>query len=100
MGTLRLAEVVGLGKARSGRKPYNGDPGYVCSRRNDINREWVVIYDAQQCPGQFDDSDGRWVAMCMKHETICNSASLKSARPFLKFPEFCEECMADCGDEK
>ncbi|MBI4397292.1 MAG: hypothetical protein HY548_09365 [Elusimicrobia bacterium] len=76
----------------SRRKPYNEYAGYVCSRRNQINGGWVVIYKAEEAG--LDPAGGPWVAVCETHKTVCNTASLPKARPFLKIPEFCEECMS------
>lgn len=75
----------------SKRKPYNDLAGYVASRHNLINNGWVVIYlaDAQG----LDPAGGKYVVVCETHNTLCNFPSLKKARPFLKYPEFCEDCM-------
>lgn len=77
----------------SKRKPYNNKAGYVASRRNDINQGWVVIYVAAD--QGIDTSDGKYAVVCEKHSTICNTSSIPKARPFLKRPEFCEECMSE-----
>ncbi len=79
--------------SKSKRKPYNHFAGYIASRRNVINRGWVVIYYA--AAQGLDESGGRYAVVCETHNTICNTTSLKLARPFLKIPEFCEECMKD-----
>lgn len=77
----------------SKRKPHNDLAGYVASRRNEINRNWVVIAEAE---AQHLDGDGdRWAVMCMEHSTVVFMPSVKKARPLLKLPEFCEECMAE-----
>lgn len=77
--------------ARSRRKPYNDRAGYVASRRNDINRGWVVIYRAAE---QGIDVDGdRYAVVCETHATIVGMPSVPKCRPFLKIPEFCEACM-------
>lgn len=78
---------------QSKRKPYNHLAGYVASRHNLINNGWVVIYKAKEAG--LDPSGGPWVTSCELHNVVCNTTSLKLARPFLKFPEFCEECMVD-----
>lgn len=75
----------------SNRKPYNDRIGYIASRHNDVNGGWVVIYDAK---AQNVDVDGRYVVSCETHGTLTGATSLPKARPFLKVPEFCEECMA------
>ncbi len=77
----------------SKRKPYNDRAGYIASRRNEINRGWVVIYIAKQ--QKLDTSDGKYAIVCEKHSVICNTTSIPKARPFLKYPEFCERCMDD-----
>lgn len=77
----------------SKRKPYNDKAGYVCSRRNEINRGWVVVYIAEE--QGIDVGPDRYAVVCETHATICGASSIPKARPFLKYPEFCEECMAD-----
>lgn len=77
----------------SKRKPYNNKAGYVASRRNDINQGWVVIYVAAD--QGIDTRDGRYAVVCEEHSTICNTSSIPKARPFLRRPEFCEECMSE-----
>ena len=79
---------------RSTRKPYNDRAGYVASRRNTINRGWVVIYRAAD---QGIDVDGNtYAVVCESHGTIVGVNSIPKARPFLKYPEFCEACMEGC----
>lgn len=75
----------------SKRKPYNDMAGYVCSRRNEVNRNWVVICDAAE--QGLDTDGGRWVVLCIEHGTLVNVTSVKLGRPLLKIPDFCEECM-------
>jgi hypothetical protein len=75
----------------SKRKPFNDCAGYIASRRNVINNGWVVIYLAAEA--KLDESGGKYAVVCETHNTICNVTSMKLARPFLKIPEFCEECM-------
>ncbi len=77
----------------SKRKPFNDRAGYVASRKNNINRGWVVIYIATQ--QGLDNSDGKYAVVCEKHSIICNTSSIPKARPFLKHPEFCEQCVDD-----
>ena len=77
----------------SNRKPYGDLAGYKCSRRNVVNRHWVVICEAE---AQGLDGDGqRWAVMCMEHSTVTFMPSVAKARPLLKVPDFCEECMKD-----
>lgn len=75
----------------SNRKPYNDRAGYIASRRNEINRGWIVIYEASE---QGLDVDGRYAVVCETHNTVCGTTSIPKARPFLKIPEFCEPCMS------
>lgn len=75
----------------SNKKPYNDRAGYVASRHNMINNGWVVIYFAKE--QGLDDSAGKYATVCETHNTILQTTSLPKARPLLKFPEFCEECM-------
>ena len=76
----------------STRKPYNCCAGYIASRRNDINRGWVVIYDARK--QHLDETDGRYAVVCETHHVLVNVTSMLKARLLLKFPGFCEACMS------
>jgi hypothetical protein len=75
----------------SNRKPYNENAGYVASRHNIINYGWVVIYVAAE--QGIDVGTDKYATVCEKHGTTCGTTSVARARSFLKFPEFCEECM-------
>ena len=77
----------------SARKPYNDNAGYIASRHNEINNGWVVIYVAAE--QGIDVGVDKYATVCCLHGTICGTSSVPKARPFLKFPEFCEECMND-----
>ena len=84
----------------STRKPYNDNAGYIASRHNQINGGWVVIYVAaeQGIDAGYDPLTGKdykYATVCETHATICGTSSIPKARPFLKFPEFCEACMDD-----
>lgn len=85
------------------RKPYNDRAGYVVSRRNDVNRGWVVIYVAaeQGIDAGVDPSSGRpykYIASCETHDVFVGGTSIPSLRSCLKVPDFCEECMACARD--
>ena len=80
------------------RKPYNTRAGYIASRRNAVNRGWVVIYNAKEAG--IDDAGGKYAVVCEEHGTILNTSSVPKARPLLKYPEFCEDCRRDAGDEE
>lgn len=73
------------------RKPFNTKLGYIASRHNMINNGWVVIYQSRE--QGLDIGAGKYAVVCETHNTIFQTTSLPKARPFLKFPEFCEECM-------
>lgn len=77
----------------SKRKPYNDDVGYIASRRNEINGGWVVIYVAAE--QGIDAGTDKYATVCWTHSTICGTSSISKARPFLKYPEFCEQCMEE-----
>ena len=81
----------GLKSEVSNRKPYNNKAGYIASRHNLINNGWVVIYLAEA--QGFDPKDGKYLVSCELHNTNTQVTSLPKARPCLKYPDFCEECM-------
>ena len=80
-------------KNSSKRKPFNDRAGYIASRHNEINRGWVVIYEAEK--QGLDPSGGKYAVVCETHHTVVNVTSIPKARPCLKIPDFCEECMKD-----
>ena len=75
----------------SERKPYNDTAGYIASRHNMINAGWVVIYLAKE--QGLDDSQGKYAVSCELHNVLTYTSSLPKARPLLKYPDFCEECI-------
>lgn len=77
---------------KSNRKPFNDKVGYVASRHNNWNGGWVVIYLAKE--QGLDEMAGKYAVVCEMHSTILQTTSLPKARPLLKYPEFCEQCVA------
>jgi hypothetical protein len=41
----------------------------------------------------MEAENGKYLVVCEKHNTNIQTTSLVKARPFLKYPEFCESCM-------
>lgn len=82
----------------SRRKPMNDRAGYVASRRNPITGGWNVIYRASEAG--LDPSGGPWVVSCEEHGVVCNHKNLPGARSSMKWPGFCEACMALAAKEK
>lgn len=76
---------------KSRRKPYNDRAGYVASRRNDINNGWVVIYVADEAGLDVGE---KYAVSCETHNVLAGVSSIPKARPSLKVPDFCEECMS------
>lgn len=77
------------------RKPFNDCAGYIASRRNEINQGHVTIYIAAE--QGIDVGTDKYAVVCETHGTILGTTSIPKARPFLKIPEFCEECMKGYG---
>ena len=75
---------------KSVRKPFNNRMGYIASRRNLINNNWVVIYESVL--QGLDIAGGKYAVVCEAHNTIYQTTSIPKARPFLKYPEFCKDC--------
>lgn len=72
--------------------PHAGNAGFAEGRRSTLGG-WVTLYVAAE---QGIDVDGnRYAVVCEKHATICGVNSKASGRPFLRLPEFCEECMTE-----
>ena len=75
------------------RKQHNGEAGYVAERMSPFfPGKKVVIYKAEE---QGMDVDGcKYAVVCDQHGSIVGTSSLPDARGFMKYPEFCEPCMA------
>lgn len=72
------------------RKPCNDWAGYVASLRNRITGDYTVIVRAKE--HGIDDAGGKYAVICNRHGSILNVSSIPKARPFMKEPEFCEDC--------
>lgn len=75
---------------QSRRKPCNNWAGYIASRRNALTGDFTVIVNAAE--HGIDSSGGKYAVICNAHGTILNVPSIPKARPFMKDPQFCEEC--------
>ena len=83
-------------KREQEENPHAGNAGFVEGRRSTLGA-WVTMYVAAE---QGIDVDGNFYAVvCEKHATICGVNSKASGRPFLRLPEFCEECMKALDSE-
>lgn len=81
------------------RKQHSTEAGYIAERMNPfIPGTKVVIYEAKE--QRFDVGGHRYAVVCDAHTTICGAPSLHSARGLMKFPEFCEGCMAIHNKDK
>ena len=76
----------------SKRKPHNNHAGYRAMRRNPLTGGHVTIYETAE--QGIDVGGNRYAVVCDIHATIAGSQSMRDARGFMKFPEFCEACMA------
>ncbi len=72
--------------------PYLDCAGYLGARRNLINHGWVVLYRAKD--QQIDVGQDKYALVCETHHTILGLTNAQSARPLMRWPEFCSECMA------
>jgi hypothetical protein len=77
----------------SNRKRHSHEAGYIAERLNPCAPgAKVVIYRAAE---QGIDVDGLpYAVVCDAHATICGASSIPKARVLMKWPEFCEDCMA------
>ena len=82
----------------SKRKPHNGDAGYIAERVFPPTGSHIVIYDAYK--QGMDNQGGKYAVVCSKHHAICNESSVPRARVLMRYPEFCEECMAAYGQRR
>jgi hypothetical protein len=73
------------------RKIHNIECGYIAERKNPFTDGKVVIYVAAQ--QGIDVAPDRYIVVCDTHATIVGTSSIPKARKFMKYPEFCEECM-------
>lgn len=73
-------------------KKHSSEPGYIAERKNPfIPTGKVVIYIAEK--QGIDVGIDKYVVCCDAHGTIVGTSSIPKARLFMKYPEFCEECM-------
>lgn len=79
----------------SKRKPFNENAGYIASRRNELNRGWVVIYRSDEAG---IDVGAKYAVVCELHGTMTGVSSVQKARRLLKYPDFCEQCALDYVD--
>jgi hypothetical protein len=77
---------------RSKRKPHNRDAGYIAERRFG-DRSHIVIYNALEAG--IDVAPDKYAIVCSKHGTMCGASSVPKARALMKYPEFCETCVAE-----
>lgn len=82
----------------SKRKPFNEGAGYIASRKNPLTGNWVVIYRAAE--SGIDVGSDKYAVVCEEHGAILGRTSVPNARPFMKLPEFCEECMKIAKDRR
>jgi hypothetical protein len=88
---VRLHPVVG--RASSNRKPHNGDAGYIAEKIFRPSGSHIVIYKAAE---QGIDAGGdKYAVVCSKHASIVSDTNLPGARVSMKYPAFCEDCMAE-----
>ncbi len=76
---------------RARRKPHRDHAGYRAMRRNPFTAGHVTIYEAVE--QDIDVGGDRYAVVCSEHGTIVGSRSMRDARGFMRFPEFCEDCM-------
>lgn len=73
------------------RKIHSSEPGYVAERRNPYAPGKVTIYIAEL--QGIDVAPDKYAVVCDAHATLVGVSSIPKARQFMKYPEFCEECM-------
>lgn len=66
--------------------------GYISSRRNRLNGNWTAIYFADEAGL---DSGEKYAVVCEEHKTVFGQPSLKKARYYSRYPEFCESCCME-----
>lgn len=59
-------------------------------RRN--QRTDAMISVARATDVGLDDTDGRWVTICITHGAILNSATRRLAERAMAYPDWCDKC--------
>jgi len=73
------------------RKIHNKELGYIAERKNPFAPGKVTIYIASL--QGIDVTPDKYAVVCDTHTTLVGASSIPKARQFMKYPEFCEECM-------
>lgn len=81
----------------SKRKPHNGDCGYIAEKIFKPTGSHIVIYRAAE--QGIDVGPDKYAIVCSLHATIVGTTNVPDARGFMKYPEFCEECMNVVSNE-
>lgn len=75
------------------RADLKQNAGFMAARQNDVTGGWVTIYVA--AAQGIDVGEGnKYAVVCEEHGTILGTNSLRVARPTMRYPEFCDACMA------
>ena len=82
-----------VGRASSKRKPHNGDAGYISEKIFRPSGSHIVIYKAAE--QGIDVGGDKYAVVCPKHASIVSDTNLPGARVSMKYPAFCEDCMAE-----
>lgn len=80
-------------KPLSTRKPHNGDSGYIAEKIYGPSRSHIVIYRAAE--QGIDVGENKYAVVCSVHGTMTSDTNIPGARVSMKYPAFCEECMAN-----
>lgn len=71
--------------------PFDEELGCVCSRKNTITNEWVILYDGEEAG--MNTKDGRWQMYCSEHGSVISETNKTRAKKALKTPEqWCKSC--------
>lgn len=81
------------GAGPSKRKPHNGDAGYIAEKIFRPSGSHIVIYKAAE--QGIDVGGDKYAVVCSKHASIVSDTNLPGARVSMKYPAFCEDCMAE-----
>ncbi len=93
LAKVKTVSVQDLKRASSERKPPAGDAGYIAEKIFRPSGSYIIIYKAAE--QGIDVGGDKYAVVCSKHASIVSDTNLPGARVSMKYPAFCEDCMAE-----
>lgn len=83
---------IGVQSMKGRHNPHLNEPGYIYSRFNKDNDDWIVLYDGSIAGLK---EKGRWVVSCAAHGTLISETNQRRAKKLMAEPEkWCDTCKS------